>query len=105
MDEMTDRSSIGMLYEAASVGRMLDDSVVEMMCQSSVVEEMRDAARVMIMHGASRVLALYDRALATRGCDGLVSTPFRKVKKRPLLKTHERWKKVVVVKDGQSVFA
>jgi len=105
VDEMTDTSRIDMLYEAASVGRMLGNSEVQMMCQSSVVEEMRDSARVLIMHGASRVLALHDTALAARGCDGVVSTPFRKVRKRPLLNAHERWKKVVVVKDGASVFA
>jgi len=105
VDEMQDESRIGIAYEGASVGRMTGRSVIDTICQSTVVEEMRDSSRVMLMHGASRVLALHGRALAARGCDGVVCTPDKKVRKRALVKEHERWKKVKVVEEGASVFA
>ncbi len=105
VDEMRDDSRVGEMRESAQVGRMRDRAAVEMICQSSLVEEMRGSSRVMIMHGSSRVLALYDSALCARGCDGVVSTPDRKVKNRAILSADDRWKKVKVVRAGESVFA
>jgi len=105
VDEMRDRSQIGEMRESSQVGRMRDHSVIEMMCQSSCVEEMRDHAQVRIMYGASRVLAIFGAALCARGCDGVVFTADRRVKKRALLATNERWKKVKVLRKGESVFA
>lgn len=105
VDEMRDDSSVGEMRESAQVGLMRDRAVVELICQSASVEEMRDSSRVMIMHGSSRVLALYGSALCARGCDGVVSTPDRRVRKRAVLSAHERWKKVKVVEAGESVFA
>ena len=66
---------------------------------------MRDSSRVLIMYGASRVAALFDSALCVRGCDGTVCTTNKRVKKRALLSTDERWRTVKVIQEGESVFS
>ena len=105
IEELCGEARIKDMRERASIGKMSGRSCVETLCHSGLVEKMYDSARVVLMFGAARVLGLYGQAACGRACDGTVFTADEHVAMQGLLSSLDRYKRVKVVGEGESVFA
>ena len=92
-------------WQAARIERMTGDSCIQMMCQGSSIGRLGGNARVLIMHGATRVEGVYGSAFCARGADGSVNTPDASLAESLELSANDRWKRVDVIAEGESVYA
>jgi hypothetical protein len=105
IEEMDGNARVESTWQAARIEHMKGTSIVDMTCQSSSIGRLDENARVLIMNGATRVDGLFGSAFCACGADGSVNTPDASHVNTLDLSANHRWKAVVVVPEGEPIYA